>query len=132
MIEKIKISLWDFYTFILSGTLALVVTLIHMRELPSEINFVLESLKNFNVVFVITAIALIGMLLEPVANKFMDILSKEKVDDSPNELKEAVIKLYKENFGIEVTKPYHFIKDYCVQNDLCYSFMPFLSKFGFY
>lgn len=132
MIEKVKVSLWDFYTFFMSGLLLIIVVCFQVA-IFSNIKFdIFKDFTAFWAVSLVPIITILGMILEPFANKFMQVISRKENEKELSVLEIRVHELYKDTFNIEIEKPYHYIKDYCIRHDLCLTFMPFLSKFGFY
>jgi len=147
MIEKIKISLWDIFTFYFSGFLvaALVTghTLVFKLITLADVKDFLIGLSFTTSLFVIPfGLTLVGLLLEPVANYFDEyILHPLWVKTIPEKDKhkteeEVLAKEIRENFlgklNGKIENPYPICKEYVETKQLSTTFMVFLSRYGFY
>jgi len=148
MIEKIRISLWDVFTFFLTGLLA-ATTFLFLMIFSGGTSFrevAAISLKSPSwMVLVVGPVMLTlgGMLLEPVAN-YADryvlkyVLGWATRVNSPGLKREEGIleREIKNNYlgriGGEIDNPYHICKDYVEHKQLSSTFMVFLSRYGFY
>jgi len=145
MIEKIRVSLWDLFSFFLSGFLLTAVVLGHLLYLGS-ISFV--QLKDFlftmpaaQALFVFPlGFTLAGMLLEPIANYFdrwitspvYELAFKPKQKHKAEELMLAEEIKYLGSLSGKIENPYALCKDYVETKQLSTTFMVFLSRYGFY
>jgi len=138
MIETVKLHMWDFFAYILSGATVSIVVLGHLicrgaisfndiAKVPSAISVLIGSLL----------ILIVGLLLEPIANLFFKLLrlsdKKESFaftewDNDIKKLEEEAVKYVPSNtFGTY---------NYCKNTVLLYcgagQFDSFLGKYGFY
>lgn len=145
MIEKIRVSLWDVFTFFLTGLFAaamLTAILIYLGKLSGE-NF-LAVVKEMQTGVLLVAIpfllTLVGMLIEPPANYLDKILFKSIVrkifpevrDEDEEILKKEIKEKYLGALNGVISNPYHICKDYVEYKQLSPTFMIFLARFGFY
>lgn len=146
MIEKVRVSLWDIFTFFLSGLiLALwgVAYLVSTNKISlsvfiQELSAVPAAVSLFLAPLALTAI---GMLYEPIANYFDKLTNlfwfkifpeKKKHKDEENALKELIRTKYLGGLGQDISNPYHLCKEYVETKQLSTTFMVFLSRYGFY
>ncbi|ROS01147.1 hypothetical protein EDC56_1575 [Sinobacterium caligoides] len=147
MFDKIRLSLWDIFTFFLTGFLAsaLFCTLFlvfdvftfaqlfdFIRQLPSSIVLVAAPLL----------FTLLGMLIEPIANYFDKkigrhlfgwAISKNSQRNHDEERLEQEIKNhYLGSLNGEIINPFSLCKEYVETKQLSTTFMVFLSRYGFY
>ena len=148
MIEKIRISLWDILTFLLSGFLFVIVLGFHLYFITDSKSMIV-SIKPFEIptpfilfVFPIS-ITLIGMLLEPISNLCDRIIISpiwKKINPKSQNLNREEAKALEKTINdmlcnehkIQVDSTYHFCKDYIEQKQANANFMVFLARFGFY
>jgi hypothetical protein len=146
MIEKVRVSLWDIFTFFLSGLILamwgaayLVLTnKVTLSAFIQELSSVPASVSLFLAPLALTAI---GMLYEPIANDFDKLINtfwfkifpeKKKHKDEENALKELIRTRYLGGLGQDISNPYHLCKEYVETKQLSTTFMVFLSRYGFY
>ncbi|HAW94497.1 MULTISPECIES: hypothetical protein [unclassified Arsukibacterium] len=148
MIEKIRISLWDIFTFFMTGVFALIVTLSVLAltgRLPKHdvvIDFVIKLPTTYIIVVAPIVLTLLGLLIEPMANFFERYIGKHlyfwlKLNKAERYSDEVVMKDYIKNhcFGDlnnRIENPYHLCKDYVETKQLSTTFMVFLARYGFY
>lgn len=148
MIEKVRVSLWDIFTFFMTGllaslcvaALALYASVFSIRELSSCLSTIPASIT---LVAAPLAFTLIGMLIEPVANYADRYILKHalgwattpKADARKAEediLKQEIRARYLGRMGDKIENPYQICKDYVEYKQLSTSFMVFLARYGFY
>jgi len=141
MIEKTKLSLWDFFVMVLSGFAIVLSVLIHCL-LKGVITW--KLIFNSSSVLQVTAslliIILLGLLFEPLANYITKLLTTcpckykklfcFKEWDKSNK---ALEKKATQNVPKEIkTSTYQYCKNWVTQNTSDDSYMPYLAKYGFY
>ncbi len=141
MIEKIKLSLWDFFVSILSGYAIVLSILIHCL-LKGLITWkaILDSSTVLIPIAGLLTIILVGLLFEPLANYVTKLLTT-----CPRRyLKELGLKNWDNNIRYLEQKARQYIpsdiegsifqycKNWINQNAPDDSYMPFLAKYGFY
>lgn len=147
MIDKIRVSLWDIFSFLLTGLLALTVALIFMVALghatPDDL---LSALKAFPAALLLSvgplACILIGMLVEPLANNVDKLLLqhldrflwKRKDSDESEEavLRQEIRSKYLGALNERIDNPFQICKEYVETKELSTTFMVYLSRYGFY
>lgn len=147
MVEKIRLTLWDIFSFFLTGFLIACIFsislialenysfhayLVFIKELPSSILLVVAPLL----------FTLIGMLVEPMANYFDKYIlkyllwwvEKQKDKQSVEEviLKEEIKKSHLGSLNGKIDNPFSPCKEYVETKQLSTTFMVFLSRYGFY
>ncbi|MFA6176113.1 MAG: hypothetical protein WC765_06015 [Phycisphaerae bacterium] len=141
MIEKTKLSLWDFFVSVLSGLAIALSVLAHciFKDLITW-KIIFGQPAALIIVFGIPTIILVGLLFEPLANyitkllthwpcKYIKLLSRKKWDENIQSLKKKAGQyIPNEIHGSE----YEYCKNWLTQNTSDDSYMPFLAKFGFY
>lgn len=145
MIEKVRISLWDLFTFFLSGFLLAILVLAHLiylkRITPSRVNELIIALPATQALILPLAFTLAGMLLEPIANYFDSLILKPIYDlgfqrkdkhKAEEDVMRDEVKKYLGNLSEKIDNPYHFCKEYVETKQLSTTFMVFLSRYGFY
>jgi hypothetical protein len=148
MIEKVRVSLWDIFTFFMTGLLVsstaavfvVSAALLTTAELLSGLSTVPASIT---LVTAPLGFTLIGMLIEPVANYFDRYFLKYALGwaTTPNSrarnaeenlLREEIRARYLGHLGAKIDNPYQFCKDYVEYKQLSTTFMVFLARYGFY
>jgi len=147
MIEKIRISLWDIFSFFLTGLLVtLVVTAFFLADSQLTIKEIFGTISGFPTAIVLVAAPLVftlfGMVLEPFSNYFdkyivkytFGLLLKPKQKHSGEEalLKEEIRSKYLGSLNGKIDNPYAICKEYVETKQLSTTFMVFLSRYGFY
>lgn len=147
MIEKIRVSLWDVYTFFLSGFLLVAMLLGHLLFydiLTTEVltTYILNLPTALSILALPLAFTLLGLLIEPPANYFDSLVlkrvwsfffkKKKKHKGEQEILKELIRTKYLGSLNGKVEDPYAICKEYVETNDLSTTFMVFLSRYGFY
>ena len=127
MIEKIRISLWDIFTFYFSGFLvtALVTghTLVFKLIALADVKVFLSGLSVTTSLFVIPfGLTLVGLLLEPVANYFDEyilhplwvkvITEKDKHKTEEKMLAKEIRENFLGKLNGKIENPYPICKEY--------------------
>ncbi len=156
MVEKIKVSLWDVYSFFLTG-FSLFVWAIAGSILEGLLSFkdILEFVSTFsNMIFLFFCVfmmILFGMLFEPIANyfdRFIDVIVKKyfnlteemgfnnkgaiSEDSEEDRLKKIILSSYMGELKGKISEPYQICKEYIEIKGINTNFMVFLSRYGFY
>ncbi|MFP1985088.1 hypothetical protein ACLEE6_12030 [Lonsdalea quercina] len=148
MIEKIKISLWDIFTFFMTGVFFGICSLSFLRvtdRLP-ESKELFDSLIRLPATYIVVVIPIVlilfGILLEPLANYFDRYAGKYiffwlKLDKSKRKKNETIMEVYiKKNclgdLSGRIDDPFFLCKEYVETKQLSTTFMVFLARFGFY
>jgi hypothetical protein len=147
MIERIRVSLWDIFSFFLTGFLAavviMVVVILYGPLTPKELA---EALLQVPAALVIVAaplaLTLFGLVIEPFANYFDRfvmkplfgwlIKPKAKHTDEEELLAEEIKANYLGSLCGKIPNPYAICKEYVETKQLSTTFMVFLSRYGFY
>lgn len=148
MIEKVRVSLWDIFTFFMTGFLAssaaaafvVYVGPLTTLELFSGLSNVPASIT---LVAAPLAFTLTGMLIEPLANYFDRYILKYALgwattprvrtsEAEENFLKQEILARYLGELGGKIENPYQLCKDYVEYKQLSTTFMVFLARYGFY
>lgn len=148
MFEKIRISLWDIFTFFMTGVFFIISSLLFLRvtkrlpELKVFFDDLIKLLATYIVVVIPIVLILFGLLIEPLANFFDRYLGKYlffwlKVDSSKRKNNEKIMEGYiKENCLGDLNKcienPFGLCKEYVETKQLSTTFMVFLARYGFY
>lgn len=147
MIEKVRLSLWDVFSFFLSGFLAIAVSFILSTFYrPGSTHALVDDLEKAPSALVIAAApivcTLLGLLIEPFANYFDRFVlnwimwwtsrPKEKYKEEEGILKDCILQNHLGPLTGSLANPYGFCKDYVEANQLGTNFMVFLSRYGFY
>jgi len=157
MVDKVKLGLWDFFAYVLSGAVVIFSVITHclckgiiqwkyLQEMPSAISAILSLL----------GVLLVGLMIEPVSNIYEKIipilmtLCKGKVWNKRvlSELKSNWSNLEFSNWDKEIDKrkqeaqksiennfignPFQFCKNWVLQYGNSEQFQSSLAKFGFY
>jgi len=141
MIEKIKLGIWDYFVYLMTGTALLLIVAIHcLLRGVLTVDQVLEFPAAILVALLLIALLLLGMLVEPIANflckliekkprKWRDELGFKKWDGQISGMKSEAQKYVPE--AIPGT-PFPFAKNWVLNNGDSSEFHAFLSKYGFY
>jgi len=147
MIERIRISLWDVFSFFLTGFLAaaaIVVLVVAYGPLsPRELADALVQVPAAVVIVAAPlALTLFGLVIEPFANYFDRfvmkalfgwlIRPKAKHSDEEEILAEEIKTNYLGSLCGKISNPYAICKDCVETKQLSTTFMVFLSRYGFY
>ncbi len=147
MVEKIRISLWDIFSFFLTGFLAATVVaillVIYGPTTPKELLDGLSALPAaITIVAAPLALTLLGMVIEPFANyfdryvlkfAFASVLEpKRKHIDEEDLLAKEICSRYLGSLSGKISNPYAICKEYVETKQLSTTFMVFLSRYGFY
>ena len=150
MYKQIKISLWDAFSYYISGC-AFLLSLwlqiwgsgLHLHLGGNDIPVAIIGVAG------VLLPLIVGLLFEPVANKYGDVvisLAEQLADlcrkftpfyrnSNGGETGDALESLAKGTMPDDlrnIIDPYHWCKDYLVQAGLDTPYITFLSKFGFY
>ncbi|WP_337239161.1 hypothetical protein [Proteus faecis] len=148
MIEKIRISLWDIFTFFMTGVFFVIIILGFItinNQLPQKeviFDFLIKLPATYILVVMPIILILLGLLIEPIANFFERYIGKYlffwiKINEDKRKIdKETMEKYIKENgFGDlnnKIENPFMICKEYVETKQLSTTFMVFLSRYGFY
>jgi hypothetical protein len=148
MIEKVRVSLWDIFTFFMTGLLAsLAAAAFAVYAGPMTAMELLSGLAkvpaSITLVAVPLAFTLFGMLIEPLANYVDRYVFKYALSwattprpgarkTEEDLLKQEIRARYLGELGAKVENPYQLCKDYVEYKQLSTSFMVFLARYGFY
>lgn len=151
MVEKIRLSLWDIFSFFLTGFLATTVALVFFISFGVyPLEQFLGDLKHYPVAITLVAaplaFTLMGMLIEPIAN-YVDREAVDKIyrffgpslgfkirrcSAETELLAEEIRMKYLGSLNGRIDNPYHLCKEYVETKQLSTTFMVFLSRYGFY
>lgn len=148
MIEKVRISLWDIFTFFMTGVFALIATCIVLAvtvQMPKSeviVEFLIKLPTTFIIVVAPIVLTLFGLLIEPLANFFERYFGKVIFfwlawSNKTRQADEVTMEQHiKENgFGSlngKIQNPYFLCKEYVETKQLSTTFMVFLARYGFY
>lgn len=147
MIEKVRVSLWDIFSFFLSGMLfAAVAICIGFAFWPNHteilVNPALTAAPSLQIIGGTLLFTMIGMLVEPLANYFDSIVTerlffwaarpKRKHRDEEEALKNHISSRYMGSLNGLIENPYGICKEYVETKQLSTTFMVYLSRYGFY
>lgn len=148
MIEKIRISLWDIFTFFMTGVFALIVTCILLAvttQMPKSevvVEFLIKLPTTYIIVVAPIVLTLVGLLIEPPANFFERYLGRIFFfwlarDSKPRQVDEVTMEQYIQENGFgalngKIQNPYFLCKEYVETKQLSTTFMVFLARYGFY
>lgn len=146
MFEKIRVSLWDIFTFFLSGLVIamwVLAALIAFQKI--SITGLLKVISDFpaSISLFLAPISLmvIGLLFEPFANYFDKIINifwykffsiKKSLKDEEERMSKLIKNKYLGGIAEEIDNPYQICKEYVETKQLSTTYMVFLSRFGFY
>jgi len=151
MNSQIKLSLWDAFSYYLSGCALLLCAAVHIAGSNVEFRITWDKVPATLLglcVFVLPLLA--GLLLEPLANGVGDLLllalravrqglekwTGGRIQSSKSQqCRRTVQQLAEESMPdrvVGVVSSYHWCKDYLLQEGVATPYMAFLGKFGFY
>jgi hypothetical protein len=139
MIENFKISLWDLFTFFVTG----VVIYFCLSYLGFDFELQFSKSEFLNNIIVIIIFYVVGLIFEPIANYIFKFLKKKVYkscnDDVKNnedykskyyeEVKELIDKDYP-NLSKSNNIYFQLAKSVLLQSNVSNSFMEFLAKYG--
>jgi hypothetical protein len=152
MVEKIRVSLWDIFSFFFTGFLATLVLVVFFVIYGSlALKELFNTLSTFPAVITLAALplafTLLGMVIEPFANYVDKVLelkyilgwvSKLKEKHNSEEiseekfLKDEIRNKYMGYLNGKIDNPFAICKEYVETKQLSATFMVFLSRYGFY
>lgn len=147
MFENIRVTLWDIFTFFLTGFLAFTLTIGFCITSGSlSTSAIVSQINGFNASITLVAaplaFALLGMVIEPFANytdKFLITpvwrrLSRPKENHKNEEeiLAKEIRTKYFGSLNGRIEDPYALCKEYVETKQLSTTFMVYLSRYGFY
>lgn len=147
MFEKIRISLWDIFTFFLTGFFIFLIFSVFIVfteniSFKDYISFTKELPATIIVFVAPLLFTLLGMLIEPLANYTDKYIFKyilwwtvnkdKKMKNTENTLKQHIIAHYLGSLKNTIEEPFYICKEYVETNQLSTTFMVFLSRYGFY
>lgn len=144
MLEKFKFSLWDIFTFLVTGII--IIIFCKYYGILIKIENVLGTSEMINGVFYIIITYTVGVIYEPISNIVYTFLDKiylnlpwnkylRKLKDERDLVyKPKVEEIIKNKYNLsdEKMEIYQVAKLSVMQNDKPNTFMVFLSRFGFY
>ena len=150
MFEKIRVSIWEWFVYFLSGFLGLI-SIVVSFNLNGDINIYtyIDKVRGVDIFILILLLILIGKLIEPFANLFdkaISYLAKKCVfisailgDSSNNkwmkEITDQYVPLIKKKVPEEFSSDefvFRWAKDFLIQQDLNSDGLIFLTRYGFY
>lgn len=147
MVEKIRVSLWDIFSFFLTGLLAALVLagFVVVYSVPS-LKDILSALSDFPASITLVGAPLVftlfGIAIEPFANYFDTYISKfnlgwvsRKKDKHSSEeilLADEIKNNYMGSLSGRIDNPFALCKEYVETKQLSTTFMVYLSRYGFY
>jgi len=153
-VDKISLSLWDVFNFLMSGALAFAALIFYLTlsgsiTIKDITNILAESSAASVAIASPLGFILVGMMIEPFSNYFdkaisfaikksPSFLSKFKpteFDDISKEnevLIEEVKKALPKSLSAKLDNPFHICKDYIEKKQSSNSYEIFLARFGFY
>ncbi|MBN2012422.1 hypothetical protein JW960_24045 [candidate division KSB1 bacterium] len=150
MIEKINISLWEFFVYFLTGLLVSILVTLHYFLYNGFLNIQDTIILKIPAVLLLlifpTLVILIGLILEPIVNyygRIISIIEKKLESFSPNkdlknwgaQIDQTFREFVKKDVPAELSdniQIYNWCKDFIKQKNINTNFMVFLSMFGFY
>jgi hypothetical protein len=162
MLDKIKISLWDIFTFFLTGMMAFLIGcaffIAYGHLSLAELFRIIEQLPTpFATIVIPFALTLLGLIFEPFANylertinimvalqdwlckiicldKVFAIIPsrKSKKSEETAILIDEIKSNYLGQLNGKIKNPYALCKEYVETKQLSTTFMVFLSRYGFY
>ncbi|WP_027138816.1 hypothetical protein [Gaetbulibacter saemankumensis] len=143
MLDKIKLSIWDILTFFTTGTILIGNILLYFPELFSHELEKLSLIKSDVILLVVFIIIsyLVGILFEPICNKFFWLINKiiepksiKSLQQESNLLEATVKSMIEEKFNFKNAPLDYFqiARLNAIQNGKPNNFMAFLTKYGFY
>jgi hypothetical protein len=143
--RELRPYLWEIFVYVGIGALALVLVLAHDAYFrPDEFASILAWLKDAPtpalIVGVPGCLMLFGALFEPLANYYEKFIFKIRgaemvfpANELPTkEIENFIRSKYTDEIFGEGNSPFHLCKEFVESKGLSTTFMPFLSKFGFY
>lgn len=153
MIEKVKLSLWDFFAYILSGGAVGISVLVHLLILK-VVTFkeIMELPSAVILIIGILSVIILGLLFEPLSNLLDKLLGLFKKHEEKN-WKDNIVKNWQGNIGFKEwdaqittaerkareTCPidndyvgFQYCKNYVLKRTGGELFSSFSGKFGFY
>lgn len=147
MVEKVRLTLWDIFSFFLTGfLLAIIISFIIVIYTEVTFNNYIVFLNNLSssILLVLGPLLLIlmGVVIEPLANycdkyifKYLFSWVNKQRDVHCNEekvLEKIIKKYYLGKLGKKIDNPFHMCKEYVETKQLSTTYMTFLSRYGFY
>lgn len=148
MIEKIRISLWDVFTFFMTGVFAVIAILLFFKMNGSipKIGSIFEILIKIPATYIVVVmpilLILLGLLIEPLANFFDRYFGKyvffwiktKNKQQKPDEVKveEYIKEKCLGDLNMKIEKPFSLCKEFVETKQLSTTFMVFLARYGFY
>ncbi len=155
MFDKIRITLWDIYTFLITGFILWLCLSVYISLLcpdllndssifkDSYLKLFLES--NFIILIMLVIFIITGLVFEPFSVFFQryildkifghflpktDRQSSDQIDEIKLKLK--IKDIYKDKLDLDVENIYQISKEYVDYFHANNSWMTFMSRFGFY
>lgn len=153
MIEKIKLGLWDFFAYILSGGAVGMSVLVHLLILKVVTFEEIMKLPSAVILIIgLLTIIILGLLFEPMSNLIDKLSGLLKMHEGKN-WKNSIVKNWQDNIGFKKwdgqitatenkareTCPidtdyvgFQYCKNYVLKRTGGEQFNSFLGKYGFY
>ncbi|CAM4232686.1 hypothetical protein [Stenotrophomonas indicatrix] len=147
MVEKIRVSLWDIFSFFLTGLLAtFVLAAMFVAYGDVTLKELFDAISTFpasvTLVGAPLAFTLFGMVIEPFSNYFDSYISrfnlgwisrpKKKHSEEEAVLREEIRFAYMGSLNGKIENPFSICKEYVETKQLSTTFMVYLSRYGFY
>ena len=148
MIENIKISLWDFGVYFITGALLIFTAIFYFPEKTEYLKntAVLIDGDSAKAVFYAIITYAVGLMFEPIGNYFSKffldstirkiprINSQEVMRQEQDEYYEMVKKIIEKKYSIigDKVEYYQIAKTEVLRSDSTNKFMTFLGNYGFY
>jgi len=148
MIEKIRISLWDVFTFFMTGVFTVIAVLLFFKmngSIPKVSSIFEISIKipaTYIIVVIPILLILLGLLIEPLANFFDRYFGKyvffwiktknKKQKPDETKIEEYIKEKCLGDLNMKIDNPFSLCKEFVETKQLSTTFMVFLARYGFY
>ena len=152
MIEKVQVTLWDLFVYVLSGALAALIVCAHLVATNyltlGAISIVLGCSPSALILEAAIILPLFGLIVEPLANyvdyrgRFVirwalhrwssELPGEREAEAIERPMSELIRTSYMSPELAQVVQPYDWCKDVLLQRGVPTPYMAFLAKFGFY
>lgn len=148
MIEKIRISLWDVFTFFMTGVFTVIAILLFFKmngSIPKVSSIFEISIKipaTYIIVVMPILLILLGLLIEPIANFFDRYFGKyvffwiktknKKQKPDEEKIEEYIKEKCLGDLNMKIDNPFSLCKEFVETKQLSTTFMVFLARYGFY
>lgn len=141
MIEKTKLGIWDYFVYLMTGMMLLLIIAVHCAlEGIVTIKQIMTIPSAALVTLLLLALLLLGMLIEPIANLLFKLLTtypnkwsyelgfekwKSSIENQEQEAQKFIPELIQ-------SSSFSFSKNWVLIHGNSSEFQAFLSKYGFY